>query len=65
MAVESRGPLLGAVTWVLAISALVFLSLRVYCKRIRNRRLWYDDYVLIFAWVSSSVLLVATLLDLC
>ncbi|KAE9378867.1 hypothetical protein N431DRAFT_540615 [Stipitochalara longipes BDJ] len=55
MAVESRGPLIGAVTWVLTIAALVFLSLRVYCKRIRSRRLWYDDYVLIFAWICLLV----------
>ncbi|KAN0098841.1 hypothetical protein V8E51_014504 [Hyaloscypha variabilis] len=51
MAVESRGHAIGAITWILTIAALVFLSLRIYCKRKRGRSLWYDDYVLMFAWI--------------
>ncbi|KAH8651954.1 hypothetical protein BGZ60DRAFT_361382, partial [Tricladium varicosporioides] len=51
MVFESRGPVLGVVTWVLAIAAFIFLSLRIYCKRKRSRGLWYDDYVVIFAWI--------------
>lgn len=53
MALESRGVAIGAVTWILTIAALVFLSLRVYCKCNRVGSLWYDDYVIIFAWVNS------------
>jgi hypothetical protein len=33
--------------------AAVFLGLRLYCKRIRQNKLWWDDYILIAAFVSS------------
>ena len=53
MAVETHGPLLAGVSWVLVIVSCIFLSLRIYCKFVRSRGLWYDDGVLICAWVSA------------
>lgn len=40
--------------WTLFFGATVFLGLRLYCKYTRRTRLWYDDYMLILSWVSSS-----------
>jgi hypothetical protein len=39
--------------WFLVASSAVFLGLRIYCKYIKNRGLWWDDYVLIASWVSG------------
>ncbi|KAE9369367.1 hypothetical protein N431DRAFT_380251 [Stipitochalara longipes BDJ] len=46
-----RGPMLVGVSWLLAFTSSVFLSLRIYCKFKRKRTLWWDDYILIFAWL--------------
>jgi len=40
--------------WTLFTGATVFLGLRLYCKLSRRTGLWYDDYVLILSWVSTS-----------
>lgn len=43
---------------IIAISASltflsgIFLGLRLYCKLVRRRSFWWDDHVLIAAWVS-------------
>lgn len=39
--------------WVLWTTATVLLGLRIWCKTHRLGRygLWYDDYVLLVAWV--------------
>lgn len=43
---------------IIAISACltflsgIFLGLRLYCKLVRRRGFWWDDHVLIAAWVS-------------
>ena len=51
---DNYGPhLLGAI-WTLWAVASVFLILRVYCKWFRHRGLWWDDWVLIAAWVCSE-----------
>ncbi|KAK3995538.1 96ca82bc-67f3-4b3a-ab36-ffe7d8f40fbe [Cladorrhinum sp. PSN332] len=46
------GPELNTIFWLLTSLAFAFLALRVYCKFLRGRRLWWDDYVLIAAWIS-------------
>ncbi|KAI1351445.1 hypothetical protein F5Y01DRAFT_283172 [Xylaria sp. FL0043] len=46
------GVVLDAVNWTLTALAAVFLSLRVYCKISRSRGLWWDDYVLIAAFIT-------------
>lgn len=38
--------------WSLWAGATIFLGLRLWCKITRRHGLWYDDYVLILAWVS-------------
>lgn len=45
---------LNAGLWTLFAGASVFLGLRLYCKITRRHGLWYDDYILILAWVSTS-----------
>ena len=47
------GPNLNIAAWVMTGAAAVFLGLRLYCKRIRQNKLWWDDYVLIAAFVRS------------
>ncbi|KAK4154919.1 hypothetical protein C8A00DRAFT_13996 [Chaetomidium leptoderma] len=44
---DDRGPMLIGVSWGLAVVAAAFLALRVYCKHITKRRLWWDDWILI------------------
>ncbi len=41
--------------WILASLATIFLALRVYCKWFRNHTMWWDDYVLIAAWVCRGI----------
>jgi hypothetical protein len=48
---EDRGPALLAAHWGLTGVATVLLVLRVYCKRTTNLSLWWDDWILIAAWV--------------
>ena len=48
---EDLGPQLNTAFWVLTGLATVFLGLRLYCKGIRVRNLWWDDYLLTAAWV--------------
>ncbi|KAK3386666.1 hypothetical protein B0H63DRAFT_139492 [Podospora didyma] len=43
------------VAWTLLVFAAGFLSLRVYCKYIGHRGLWWDDYILILSWVTHLV----------
>ncbi|KAI0408935.1 hypothetical protein F4802DRAFT_593791 [Xylaria palmicola] len=47
------GVVLNAVNWTLTALAAVFLVLRIYCKLSRGRGLWWDDYILIAAFVST------------
>ncbi|KAI0969926.1 hypothetical protein F4678DRAFT_141373 [Xylaria arbuscula] len=49
------GVVLNAVNWTLTALALIFLSLRVYCKISRSRGLWWDDYILIAAFASMLI----------
>jgi hypothetical protein len=50
---DNAGPKLNAVVWSLtALSGLV-LGLRIYCRAIRRKGLWWDDGFLIAAWVSD------------
>ncbi len=42
---------LNLVFWILTSLATIFLALRVYCKFLRGRKLWWDDHFLIASWV--------------
>jgi hypothetical protein len=44
--------LIKGVTWSLLVFSAVFLSLRLYCKRLNRGRGWHwDDLVLVASWV--------------
>ncbi len=49
---DKSGTILASI-WVLTGLSSVFIVLRAYCKIISRRGLWWDDYVMILAWVSS------------
>jgi hypothetical protein len=51
---DNAAPKLLASIWSLFVVATIFLSLRVYCRILKRRSLWWDDYILIGAWVSRS-----------
>lgn len=42
--------------WVLTSVSGVFLALRIYCKFLRKRGLWWDDHVLVASWVGIDLL---------
>ncbi|PVH68017.1 hypothetical protein DL98DRAFT_662367 [Cadophora sp. DSE1049] len=42
---------LAGIQWVVTGLALVFLVLRLYCKHTLGRGFWWDDHLLIAAWV--------------
>lgn len=52
--VPNYGSRLSAATWLLTVFSAIFLTLRVYCKLSRGRRLWWDDHFLIASWVGVS-----------
>jgi hypothetical protein len=51
---ENYGPQINFTIWLLTALSATFLALRVYCKFLRHRGLWWDDYLLIASWVSLS-----------
>lgn len=50
---DNQGIKLNAVSWCLGIIATLFLALRLAAKLWRRKRLWWDDYILIAAWVRT------------
>ena len=40
--------------WTLYTAATLFLAARLWTKIIRHRGLWYDDYILLIAWVGQQ-----------
>lgn len=48
---DDRGPALYGVSWGLTALASTLLGLRVYCKLLGHRALWWDDWILIASWV--------------
>jgi len=48
---DNYGPSFNAAVWLLTGLAAVFLALRLYCKYLRRKSLWWDDYVLIASFV--------------
>jgi len=49
---QTLGPQLNLANWSLTAISLVFLLLRLYCKAIQRRGLWWDDHFLLASWVS-------------
>ncbi|KAK9419907.1 hypothetical protein SUNI508_06913 [Seiridium unicorne] len=52
---DNRGPRLLASCWSLVGASAIFLSLRVYCKLWRGRGLWWDDHLMVVAWVALAI----------
>ncbi|CAG1995436.1 unnamed protein product [Fusarium graminearum] len=54
---------------IIAISACltflsgIFLGLRLYCKLVRRRGFWWDDHVLIAAWICLVICVALTIFD--
>ncbi|KAH7024744.1 uncharacterized protein B0I36DRAFT_416345 [Microdochium trichocladiopsis] len=51
----NRGPEVNTAVWTLFGFSTLFLILRVYCKIRKLRRLWWDDYVLLAAWLCFTI----------
>ena len=49
---ESVGPQMQVACWTLVGVSALFLALRIYCKFLKRRGLWWDDHLLVAAWVS-------------
>ncbi|KAH9907282.1 hypothetical protein F4778DRAFT_799605 [Xylariomycetidae sp. FL2044] len=47
---DDFGPQVNICNWALAVLASAWVALRVYCKYMRHRGLWWDDYVLVASW---------------
>ena len=48
---DNQGIKMNAVSWFLCGIATLILALRLSAKLWRQKRLWWDDYILIAAWV--------------
>ena len=48
---DNQGIKLNAVSWSLCSIATLVLALRLSAKFWRRKHLWWDDYILIAAWV--------------
>lgn len=59
---EDYGPQLNFTIWFLVALSSLFLAVRIYCKALRNRGLWWDDHVLIASWVREFSLVVCSLM---
>lgn len=62
---ENHGPLISVVLWCLWLFCGIFLGLRMYV-RLQHRRFWWDDALLILAWVFllAQVILMQLSIDL-
>ncbi|KAL1838031.1 hypothetical protein VTJ49DRAFT_3125 [Mycothermus thermophilus] len=49
------GPQVNFTMWLLTALSSAFLALRIYCKFLRHRGLWWDDHLLIAAWLALVV----------
>ncbi|KAL1608877.1 hypothetical protein SLS59_002068 [Nothophoma quercina] len=54
MSVPDNGPVIVGITWWLTFLCGGFLGLRIYAKLSRRQGLWWDDWILISSWVSTS-----------
>ena len=53
---DDQGKAILSSIWPLTGISLVFLLLRIYCKFKGRRGLWWDDHVMILAWVRCPAL---------
>ncbi len=50
---DNSAPQLLASIWALAGIATAFLCLRLFCRILKRKALWWDDAILIASWVSA------------
>ncbi|KAI1336865.1 hypothetical protein F5Y15DRAFT_392436 [Xylariaceae sp. FL0016] len=48
---DNNVPRFVGTVWSLTVAALIFLILRIYCKLWRGRGLWWDDHLMVAAFV--------------
>ncbi|KAK1832925.1 hypothetical protein QBC39DRAFT_380988, partial [Podospora conica] len=48
------GPQLNIIVWLLISVSALFLFTRLYLKACQNRGLWWDDWVLLAAWLTQA-----------
>ncbi|KAK1756994.1 hypothetical protein QBC47DRAFT_451496 [Echria macrotheca] len=60
---DNAGPRVNAVVWSLTTISGLFLALRMYCKAWRSKGTWWDDWVLIAAWI--AILIMSALTTVC
>lgn len=51
---EDYGPRVLFALWFTTPVAFIFLCLRVYCKRLTRKPLWWDDRFLLASWVQAA-----------
>jgi hypothetical protein len=49
------GPRLNALLWLMVSVSALFLFTRLYLKKCQMRGLWWDDYILLGAWICQTV----------
>jgi hypothetical protein len=50
---EDLGSVVDIANWLLVGVSGLFMGLRLYCKTIQHRGIWWDDHILIASWVRS------------
>lgn len=60
---ENYGPQLTVLSWALVLFSALFLGLRVRLKINHGRGLWWDDYLLIAAWLALVAAVVLNVVD--
>lgn len=55
---EDLGTRVESIVWTLVALSAIVLSLRVWCKWLRHRGLWWDDHLLVIAWVRPNCRLI-------
>ncbi|KAK3934519.1 hypothetical protein QBC46DRAFT_427091 [Diplogelasinospora grovesii] len=63
---QNHGPQLNAVVWLMVAVSALFLMTRLYLKIRQKRGLWWDDYVLLLAWIAlvAQAILVSYVISL-
>lgn len=49
--IPDKGPQAIIATWSLVAAATVFVALRFYCKLLKHKPLWWDDFFMAISWV--------------
>ncbi len=52
---DDYGPELNAITGLMLVLSASFVFTRIYLKISQHRNLWWDDYILVLAWVSTRL----------